>query len=167
MTTYFVPQPRRMIGFLFPLLILGMAAVAAPTFIQAGLAWWPLFIFGLPLLLAIVICLEFWNSSVSLGDEGLRYRSVGYELSATWAQVHQRDAGKTTLVVSQAEPRLYPWLAPMNGVLSLLMPGRARYAGGLMGNIPLWYFATEQDDTVMVDFHRRTAAHQSSGDGGV
>nr|WP_314261633.1 hypothetical protein [uncultured Devosia sp.] len=107
MTTYFLPSQRRIIGFVFPLLILGMAAVAAPTFIQAGLAWWPLFIFGLPLLLAIVICVEHWNVSVALGDEGLRYGSVGYELSATWAQVSVRENdGKITLVVSQAEPRL-------------------------------------------------------------
>lgn len=168
MTTYFVPQPRRMTGFLFPLLMLGMAAVMAPTLINAGLAIWVLFIFGLPLLLAIVICVEYWNISLILDDEGLRYRSVGYELKATWAQASVRQGdGKPTLVICEAEPRLSWWLAPMNGVLSVLMLRRVRYAGGLMGSIPLWYFATTPDDAVLVEVRRRLGGNQSSGDGSV
>lgn len=128
-----LPMPRRLTGLLFPLLILGMACVTAPTFIANDLAWWPVFIFALPLLLSLVICVEYWNGAVGFDDSGVHYRSVGYTIAAPWEQVFVHEAnGRTSLRLAEAEPRLYPWLSVMYHALTFLVTHRARHARGMM-----------------------------------
>ncbi|KAA0971837.1 hypothetical protein FPY71_01520 [Aureimonas fodinaquatilis] len=148
---------RRLTAFVFPVLIIVPAALTTPTFIEAGLAWWPLFIFGLPMVLAILICVEYWNASIQIDGNMLRYQSVGYQLDATWRQVSVTNKnGKVTLRVSEAEPRLHLWLAPMQRILMLFIPRRALFAQGLMASIPLWYFSTASDDAVMAEFYHHS-----------
>lgn len=155
MIMHHLPMPQRLIGFLFPLLILGMAAVSAPTFIANDLAWWPVFIFALPLLISLVISIEYWNIALGFDESGIQYRSVGYAIAAPWEQVSVLEAnGRTSLRLSEAEPRLYPWLGVMYHALTFFMTHRARYARGMMAIVPLSSFGTRPDDAVMADFKR-------------
>lgn len=155
MTMHHLPLPKRLIGFLFPLLILGMAFVTAPAFIANDLVWWPVFIFALPLLLSLVICIEYWNAAVGFDESGLHYRSVGYAIEARWEQVSVHETnGRTNLRLTEAQPRLYPWLGAMYQALAVFMAPRARYASGMMALVPLSSFATAPDDAVMQDFKR-------------
>lgn len=155
MTMYYLPLPRRLIGVLSPVLILGMAAVSAPTFIANDLAWWPVYIFALPLLLALVICVEYWNVAVRFDASGVHYLSVGYAIEARWEQVSVIKAnGGTSLHLAEAEPRFYPWLGVMYHALAALVSPRARYARGMMAIVPLSFFATRPDDAVMLEFRR-------------
>jgi hypothetical protein len=153
MIMHHLPMPRRLIGVLFPVLVLGIASVTAPTFIANGLGWWPVYIFALPLLLAFVICVEYWNIAVGFDASGVHYRSVGYEIEARWEQVSViQDKSWTSLHLAEAQPRFYPWLGVMYQALTVLVRYRARHARGMMAIVPLSYFATRPDDPVMREF---------------
>lgn len=155
---YFLPLHRRSIGLIFPLLILVIAGLITPTFMSAGLPWWPLFVLCLPGLLAIIIAIEFWNVAIGFDAEGVHYRSVGYSVSAPWKRVSERRNGNTvSLNIEACEPRYHWWLGMMQAVLSVFLPGRARYANGLMATIPLSWFSTGPGDAVMVTYARAIA----------
>lgn len=165
MTTHFPPLSRRLVALVFPLMILGIAAATTPTFVRAGLASWPAFIFGPPMVLALVIAFEYWNVSIGFSRDKVHYRSVGYGLEATRSQVSvQDDGGKLVLRISEAEPKFHTWLGPMHHALTALMPQRARYAEGMMASIPLWYFTAAPSDAVTQDFQRFLQA-DAEGDG--
>jgi hypothetical protein len=162
-TMYFLPLRSRMVALVFPVLILAMAGVATPTFVEAGLPWWPLFIFGLPGFLAIVIAVEYWNVAIGFDAGAIHYRSVGYSVSAPWNTVSERnDGGKISLAIDRCEPHYHWWLGAMQAALSALMPGRARYAQGLMANVPLSWFSASPGDEVMTAYLR--AKRQSMRD---
>jgi len=164
MTMHFLPLQRRVIAFVFPLIIVVIAALATPTFIRAGLPWWPLFIFGPPGLLALLICFEYWNASIGFDESHLHYRAVGYTVVAPWEKVSERgQGGRISLHVSECEPRYHWWLGIMQAVLSVLMPARSRYAHGLIAIIPLYWFASSPDDAVMSEFRRQASGRMVSG----
>ncbi|WP_343315449.1 hypothetical protein AAIB41_11590 [Brucella sp. BE17] len=155
MIMYFLPLKRRLVAFVFPLLIILLAVVTTPTFVQAGLPWWPLFIFALPGLLALVICVEYWNVAIGFSDTHVQFQSVGYQVEAPWSKVSERsNKGRIVLLISECEPHYAPWLGLMQRALSILMPGRARYAHGMMATIPLFSFSTAPNDAVMNTYRR-------------
>ncbi|WP_086469942.1 hypothetical protein [Devosia lucknowensis] len=148
-------MPKRLVALIFPVLILGIAVGVTPTFIAEGLAWWPVFIFGLPAMLSIVMCVEYWNASIAMDENGLRFQSVGYGIAARWDQVSVREGnGKTSLLLTDATPEFRPWMGAMYQVLTVFMAPRARYARGLMALVPLSLFSTGPDDAVMREFRR-------------
>lgn len=158
MTMHFLPLQRRLVAFLFPLIVVAIAALTTPAFIEAGLHWWPLFIFGAPVLLALLICFEYWSAAIGFDAEKLHYRSVGYQLTAPWHRLSERLIdGKMSLYVSECEPRYHWWLWIMQAVLGPIMPRRSRYAHGLMAMIPLHWFASSPDDAVMLGIRTRLA----------
>jgi hypothetical protein len=48
----------RAVAYIFPGLILALIALSVPGFMETGRILWVGFIFALPLLLSIVICIE-------------------------------------------------------------------------------------------------------------
>lgn len=155
MTMHILPLHRRVVAFVFPLIILVIVGVTTPTFIEVGLPWWPLFIFGLPAILSVFMAIEYWNVAIGFDADGVRYRSGGYSVSAPWSTVSERASGRgSVLYVDQCEPRYRWWLGGMQVVLGVLWPARSRYAHGLMAIIPVWWFSTGPNDPVMADFAR-------------
>lgn len=168
MTMHVLPLQRRMVAFVFPLIIVVTAVLTTPTFIEAGLHWWPLFIFGLPGLLALLICFEYWNAAIGFDSEQLHYRSVGYQVTAPWHRLSERVTdGKVSLYVRECEPRYHWWLWIMQAVLGVFMPHRSRYAHGLMAVVPLYWFASAPDDAVMTEFRSKAGSRMGSGESGV
>lgn len=162
MTMHFMPLQRRLVAFVFPLLVVIMAGASTPGFVEAGLPLWPLFIFALPALLSLIICSDYWNAAIGFSQGHMHFRSVGYDIVAPMQKVTERQsAGKVVLSVSDCEPRYSWWLAPMQAVLGVLMPGRSRYAHGLMATVPLYSFSTAPNDAVMKAY--RQAADLSAG----
>lgn len=159
MVLHHMPIQRRVVAFVFPFLVLIMAGISTPRFIDAGLPWWPLFIFGLPAILAIVICVEYWNAAIGFDAEQVCFRSVGYQVVAPWVNVSERQSGgRSFLYIDQCVPQYSWWLGAMQNVLRIFMPGRSRYAHGLMAAIPLYSFVTAPDDAVMTDYRRFSRA---------
>lgn len=153
MTMHALPLQRRLAAVVFPVIIVVIAALTTPTFIRAGLPWWPLFIFGPPGLVALLIAVEYWNAAIGFDSEQMHYRSVGYQLTAPWNRLSERVTdGKLSLHVRECEPRYHWWLWIMQATLSVFMPARSRYAHGLMAVIPLYWFAATPDDEVMREY---------------
>lgn len=168
MTIFVLPLQRRLVAFVFPLIVGAIAVLTTPTFLEAGLPWWPLFIFGLPGLLALQICFDYWNAAIGFDAEQLHYRSVGYRVTAPWHQLSERWIdGKVLLHVRDCEPHYHWWLGIMQAVLGLFMPARSRYAHDLMAIIPLHWFAATPDSAVMRDFRAMAGSKMTSGDGRV
>jgi hypothetical protein len=143
---------RRAVAFVFPGIIVLIAVIITPGFIAADLAWWPLFILGLPAVLAVVISIEFRAIAIGFDASGVRYRSVGYQLAVPWSGVQlQTVGGKPILLATEGERQFFPWLDMMHNILSVLMPRRANFASRAMETIPLYYFMTASDDAVMAD----------------
>lgn len=166
MTICVLPLRRRLVAFVFPLIVGAIAALTIPTFIEAGLPWWPLFIFGVPGLLALQICFEYWNVTIGFDAEQLHYRSVGYQVTAPWHHLSERVIdGKVLLHVRDCEPHYHWWLWIMQAFLSMFMPARSRYAHGLMAIIPLHWFASTPDSAVMREIRSMAGGKMTSGEG--
>jgi hypothetical protein len=152
MTMHLLPPMNRAIAFVFPAIIVVIAALTFPVFIKAGLGWWPVFILGLPGILAMVICMEFRATSIGFDANGVHYQAVGYKVYAPWmGVVLQPNRGKPVLLVTKGERQFFPWLGVMYKTLSVLMPYRARYASYLTATIPLHFFLSTGNDAVMRD----------------
>lgn len=159
MRMHLLPPGRRAIAFVFPGIIVLIAVIIIPGFVAADLAWWPLFILGLPAVLAVVICVEFRAIAIGFDASGVRYRSVGYQLAAPWSGVQlQTVGGKAILRVIEGERQFFPWLGVMHAILSVLMPRRANFASRVMETIPFYYFMTASDDAVMADLRAAAPA---------
>lgn len=151
MTVHHMLPARRAVAYIFPALVLAMIAFALPGFMETGRVWWVLFIFALPLVLAIVICVEYRAAALGFDATGAHFRSVGYTLHVPWdGMTLDRDGGKLILRVTQGKRVFFPWLGFMYDTLMLLAPYRARRADVMMTTIPLYPF-TNGDDAVMRD----------------
>lgn len=165
MTMHVLPLHRRVVALIFPLIIGGIAVLTTPTFFEVGLPWWPLLILGLPGLLSLLICFEYWNAAIGFDSEQLHFRSVGYQVTAPWQRVSERITdGKVSLYVEACEPRYRWWLWIMQSALHVFMPHRSRYAHGLMALIPLYWFASAPDGAVMQDFRKYSGNRVGAAD---
>lgn len=152
MTMHLMRPGHRAVAYIFPALILAMVAYSVPGFMETGRLLWVGFIFALPLLLSIIICLEYRAAAIGFDAKGLRFRSVGYTLDVPWANVTlERSGTKPILRVTNGTRVLYPWFGFMHAVLMLVTPYRARHADAMMTIIPLYVFLRTGDDPVMRD----------------
>ena len=152
MTMHLLPERHRAIAFIFPAIIVLMAAVMFPIFIGAGLAWWPVFILAPAAIIAVIVCIEFRATAIGFDAQGVRYRAVGYSLEAPWSGLrYESNGGKPVLIVTSGQRHFHPWLGIMYQILSVLMPGRTDRASHAMASIPLYFFLTNENDRVMQD----------------
>jgi len=152
MTMHHLPPGRRAVAFIFPAIIVIIAALGMPAFAGTGREWWLLAILALPLILAMVICREYRAVAIGFDAAGVHYRSVGYTLYAPWQTVTFDARGNSPVLrVSQAKPDFFPWLGIMHRALSLLVPYRARRAETMMTSIPLHAFLTAGDGPALQD----------------
>jgi hypothetical protein len=164
LTWHPLPARRRAVAFVFPAIIVAVAAYAAPRFSAVDLPAWTWMILALPALLAVVICVEFLRTGIAFDARGLRYRTVGYRLDAPWEALTLREAREgPVLVASGGDLRLRPWLAVMAGVLSVAMPARRAVALGLMGRVPLFWFLRDGEGPAMADLRARAPVPLSAG----
>lgn len=133
--------PWRLFGLALPLAMIVLGAVIFPTFHEAGLPWWPLFIMALPTLLAAWLAVEIQLCTLTLDDRGARYRGVGYRVGAPWAGIEGRlTAARPGLLVVDGESGFIGPIRIMAAVLNVIWPQRADRAARLMGWISLSAF---------------------------
>lgn len=157
MTMHLLPERHRAIAFIFPAIIVVIAAISFPVFIGAGRGWWPVFILAPAAILAVVICIEFRAIAIGFDASGVHYRSVGYALDVPWSGLaFHANGGKPVLRVTQGQRHFFPWLGVLYAILRVVMPFRANHASVAMANIPLYFFVVSERDSVMADL-RATA----------
>jgi len=148
----------RAIAYVFPALVLAMAGLSLPGFMETGRALWVAYIFALPLLLSILICVEYRAAAIAFDANGVHFRSVGYRLDVPWDGVSIDQTGsKPILRVTQGDLVFFPWLGFLHGVLMLLAPYRARRANVMMSTIPLYAFLSDHEQDPVMDDLRAAA----------
>ena len=152
LTMHHMRPASRAVAYIFPGLILALIALSVPGFMETGRILWVGFIFALPLLLSIVICVEYRASAIGFDAKGVRFRSVGYTIDVPWDGVTLETSGnKPILRVARGTLVFFPWLGFMHAVLMLMAPYRARRAEAMMTTIPLHVFVRDGNDPVMGD----------------
>ena len=159
MIMHTMPPGRRAVAYVFPAIILVTAALSTPAFMSTGRIWWLVAILGLPLVLAVVICIEYRRAALGFDASGVHFRSVGYQLHAPWHNVtFDANGDKPILRVTGATPELFPWLSAMYRLLAVLTPMRAARAEAMMTTIPLYAFLSAGDDSVLHDLRANAPA---------
>lgn len=159
MTMHPLPPRRRVIGYLFPALIVLLAVFMFPPFISAGRGWWPVFILAPAAVLAVLVAVEWRKVAVGFDGRGVAYQAVGYRLNVPWDRVKLAGTpDRPSLVAAQAEQVASPWFAILLRIGAVLTPGRTAHAVRMASNIPLYYFAASGEDAVMRDFRQMAPA---------
>lgn len=141
MIMHHMPLARRAVAYVFPAIIVVIAALAAPAFAETGRIWWLVAILALPAALAVLICVEYRAAALGFDADGVHFRSVGYRMHVPWQDISlETQHGKPIIRARAAVPQFFPWLGFLYSVLAVLVPRRARHAGGMMSIIPLYAF---------------------------
>lgn len=129
--------------------------LATGAFVFIGLSgsefwWWAFLIMALPILLAIVMTVEFSRLRIELSAQGLRYHNAGYMAEATWSEMSRPGAGQV-LVLDNPTIIFSPWLGWMAAIVAIFQPVRSHLASGAMRVIELKYFDDGTLDAALRD----------------
>lgn len=118
--------------------------IATGAFVFIGLSgsdvwWWAFLIMAIPILLAIVMTMEFARLRIELSAQGLRYHNAGYVAEAAWSEMSRPGAGQV-LVLDNPKIILSPWLGWMAAIVAIFQPVRSHLASSAMRVIELKYF---------------------------
>ncbi|MCJ8151767.1 hypothetical protein [Shinella sedimenti] len=109
--------------------------------------WWSFWIITPPAIVAILFAVGLSNMKLSLDSSGLRFRGLGYTVSAPWTNVAPGAGPRLDVTLRDPEVSLSSWMAWMFPVTEALFPWRARLADASLRRVPLWYF----DDGTMIN----------------
>lgn len=108
--------------------------------------WWSFWIITPPAIVAILFAVGLSNMKLTLDRSGLRFRGLGYTVSAPWKNVKPGAGQRLDVTLRDPEVSLSSWMAWMFPVTEALFPWRARLADASLRRVPLWYF---DDGTVI------------------
>ncbi|MDH4992370.1 hypothetical protein QEZ48_16260 [Aquamicrobium lusatiense] len=123
--------------------VMAIAVCAAIIFtVLAGskVWWWSFWILTPPALVAILFAVGLSRMQLRIDDAGLRFRGLGYVVSAPWPQVERVPGSRLSLALREPQVSMSPWIAWMLPIVEALVPWRARQATVSMRMVPLWYF---------------------------
>ncbi|WLS05003.1 hypothetical protein [Shinella oryzae] len=102
--------------------------------------WWSFWIIIPPATVAILFAVGLSNMKLTLDRSGLRFRGLGYTVSAPWKNVKLGTGQRLDVTLRDPEVSLSSWMAWMFPVTEALFPWRARLADASLRRVPLWYF---------------------------
>lgn len=137
---YRLNAQSRWISLVPVLAIVLCAAIIFPVLWGSKVWWWSFWILTPPALVAILFAVGLSRMQLRLDDEGLRFRGLGYVVSAPWPQVARLPGSRMSLVLSDPQVSMSPWIASMFPIVEVSVPWRARQATVSMRMVPIWYF---------------------------